>query len=203
MTESHLWTPMTGHKKQQLRKELRHLLRTMVGSLKLAKEVQLAKNLSDVLKRLDPEGRAIIGGYAPLADEANWLGNLKLTANQKLSFPASCPSDQNDFSMSFFLCAYEELEVNSDFGVEIQVPPKGSQEVKPDILLIPGLGFSASGQRIGRGKGYYDRYLKEYKGHRVGICFTEQLSDGIPTEDYDQNIHILVTDKNIYHCQQN
>ena len=63
------------------------------------------------------------------------------------------------------------------------------------LVLCPGLGFTAAGHRIGRGKGYYDRFLAglDPSCPRVGIAFREQLLDALPVEPFDQPMSHLAT----------
>ena len=55
-----------------------------------------------------------------------------------------------------------------------------------DFILVPGVGFSPNGYRLGRGKGYYDKFLSKYSNlFTVGVCFREQFYLDIPTEPHD------------------
>ena len=68
--------------------------------------------------------------------------------------------------------------------------PNGHQHVLTphsiDFALIPGVGFSPNGYRLGRGKGYYDKFLsKQTDLFTVGVCFREQFFLDIPTEPHD------------------
>ena len=70
-------------------------------------------------------------------------------------------------------------EEQSDGDACIEMPPI-------DFALIPGVGFSPSGYRLGRGKGYYDKFLSKYSNlFTVGVCFREQFYLDIPTEPHD------------------
>jgi len=67
------------------------------------------------------------------------------------------------------------------------------------LVAAPGLAFDRSGNRLGRGKGYYDRFLSRARaaGARlvvIGICFSEQLLDGVPRTGTDQAVDGVVTD---------
>lgn len=57
---------------------------------------------------------------------------------------------------------------------------------KIDLALIPGVSFDRKGNRLGRGKGYYDRLLPRLSSYNIGICFEFQLSEEIPTEAFDR-----------------
>ncbi len=62
-----------------------------------------------------------------------------------------------------------------------------------DVVLVPGLAFSPSGARLGRGGGYYDRLLKDCPAVKVGICLDCQLIDGVPRDDWDQTMDFIAT----------
>ena len=61
-------------------------------------------------------------------------------------------------------------------------------------MLVPGVGFSLEGYRIGYGKGYFDRILKNFNGISICPCYDELLSDILPTDKFDMKINILVTE---------
>jgi 5-formyltetrahydrofolate cyclo-ligase len=70
-----------------------------------------------------------------------------------------------------------------------------------DLVLIPGLAFTRSGKRLGRGKGYYDRFLarcfRKFKKHpfTLGLAFKQQIVSDIPTTDTDIILdQVLYTD---------
>ncbi len=68
-----------------------------------------------------------------------------------------------------------------------------------DVVVTPGLAFDRSGNRLGYGGGYYDRYL-ERMGHtaiRIGIAFSLQIVDRIPAEPADQRVDVIVTDQEV------
>lgn len=66
-----------------------------------------------------------------------------------------------------------------------------------DLVLVPALGYTPAGQRIGRGMGFYDRFLsqKDFMGVACGLAFEEQVVEALPTQDHDQPVHMLVTDR--------
>jgi 5-formyltetrahydrofolate cyclo-ligase len=68
-----------------------------------------------------------------------------------------------------------------------------------DLVLVPGLGFSPNGARIGRGGGFYDRFLAQatFQGTTCGLAFEEQVLESLPMMPHDQHVNMLVTDTGI------
>jgi len=66
-------------------------------------------------------------------------------------------------------------------------------------ILVPGLAFSANGERLGRGAGFYDRFLAQNPAAlRVGIGFFEQVVNSVPHESFDQKLDIVLTDREVF-----
>ena len=65
-----------------------------------------------------------------------------------------------------------------------------------DLIVVPGVAFTAAGQRMGRGRGYYDRYLSQpgVRAVKVGVCFAHQLVVSLPVEPHDVTMDRVVTD---------
>lgn len=75
--------------------------------------------------------------------------------------------------------------------------------VEPDeieLILVPGAGFSETGCRMGRGAGFYDRFLAQAQGFRLGITCDRLLRETIPTDAYDQQVDALVTETKCIRC---
>ena len=66
----------------------------------------------------------------------------------------------------------------------------------PDLVLVPGLAFTRAGHRLGRGGGFYDRLLagRAKDALKVGICFSLQLLETIPTEAHDAVLDAVISD---------
>ncbi|MBU0577361.1 5-formyltetrahydrofolate cyclo-ligase [Patescibacteria group bacterium] len=73
-------------------------------------------------------------------------------------------------------------------------------EDKLDLIIVPGVAFDTHGNRIGMGKGFYDRYLEHlHKAPKVALAYQEQVLDQLPKDPYDEPVDIIITDKNIYY----
>lgn len=66
-----------------------------------------------------------------------------------------------------------------------------------DMVLVPGVAFDKDGYRLGYGAGYYDRFLQEYKGIKVGLCFELQRVDDVYRDEHDISMDYLITERGI------
>ena len=80
-------------------------------------------------------------------------------------------------------------------------PPAEAVSVAPgeiDLSVIPCVTCSRKGERLGRGGGYYDRFLKDYQGTAAALCRESLMRNNIPLEEHDVNLPLIVTDKAVY-----
>ena len=76
------------------------------------------------------------------------------------------------------------------------VEPIGENDpISPDLVILPLVAFDRDKHRLGRGKGYYDRFLSHYVGQTVGIAFSVQEVDCVPTERFDVSLQTIITEK--------
>ena len=98
-----------------------------------------------------------------------------------------------------------------DFGelapgyIGIPEPPVSEKQMNindADIVIIPGAGFDASGNRIGYGGGYYDRLLSGLQKDIpvIAPAYEEQIEDCIPSEPHDIRVQLIVTDRRVIRC---
>ena len=91
----------------------------------------------------------------------------------------------------------------ADAGKQVSIMPTSLRDEAqlrlpfiPDLVLVPGLAFSPDGRRLGRGGGFYDRLLsgRANAACKLGICFSCQLLDAIPTEEHDAILDAVISD---------
>lgn len=68
---------------------------------------------------------------------------------------------------------------------------------KIDMVVVPGIAFDRKLNRLGRGKGYYDRFLAKISAPKIGICFDFQLFDEIPAESTDIKMDYIVSENEL------
>jgi 5-formyltetrahydrofolate cyclo-ligase len=61
-----------------------------------------------------------------------------------------------------------------------------------DLVVVPGVAFTLSGDRLGHGKAYYDRFLSGLRAATVGACFSEQVVDELPVEAHDVRLGVVL-----------
>lgn len=146
--------------------------------------------------------------------------SFKLT-NQLIKFLTSLPELQSQVGAAYLPLkaeiapAYQELlkaypcslsfpilhEGEMLFGIPNGMP-KGSTWLEapyvpadPEWLLVPGVGFDLGGARLGRGKGFYDRYLADKDVLTIGLAWTEQIVKKIPVEKHDCHMDFIITEE--------
>lgn len=61
-----------------------------------------------------------------------------------------------------------------------------------DLAIVPGVAFDKMNNRLGFGKGYYDKLLPEMKAYKIGVCFDFQFFDEIPYDNYDVKMDLVI-----------
>lgn len=101
----------------------------------------------------------------------------------------------------YFIKDFFELQAGA-FG--ILEPPADSNRLAPveqfDLVLVPGLAFDRTGRRLGAGKGYYDRFLAPVTAPKIALAFAFQIVDKIPIAAHDQQVDVIVTEKEVITC---
>lgn len=72
-----------------------------------------------------------------------------------------------------------------------------------DIIIVPGVAFGLDGTRLGRGAGYYDRFLsRAEKAKKIALCREAALEESVPTEPHDEKVDIIVSERRIVKIQR-
>ena len=121
------------------------------------------------------------------------LFNIAKDREIKVAFPISI----KDLSVLDFrvVSSFDELSIGA---YNICEPSENSEKAifsDRSICIVPALAFDRSGNRLGYGKGFYDRFLNSFTGLSVGVTFDELLCDTLPTDAYDVPVNIIITDK--------
>ena len=174
--------------KKQLRKEIRE-----------AKKCQLAEKLvtysSTLFEHIEKHPRFIASKtilcYHSLGDEVQTHGFVeKWHTLKKILLPVV----QGDILV---LRHYTGKDCLKEGAFKIE-EPEGENYTRfheIEFSLIPGMSFDRHGNRLGRGKGYYDKLLPLLHSYNIGICYQFQARENIPTEPFDQPMDEVWTEE--------
>ena len=139
-----------------------------------------------------------IAGYYPSNYEVNILSFLEKVSKKK--FKIALPVINSSGGMSFKSWIFREPLYVNKFGI---LEPKSSEKkIIPDLIMVPLVAFDNQLNRIGYGKGYYDRILKKIKNTKkkivtVGIAHSFQQCKTIPVNKHDFKLDYIFTEQGI------
>ena len=100
-------------------------------------------------------------------------------------------------NMNFHLYTGANNISTGTFGI---TEPNNTKQIpleEIDLIIVPGVAFDHNKNRIGRGRGYYDRLLSENNKPVIGICFDFQLLEYVPTERHDIKMDMVITESTV------
>ena len=150
-----------------------------------------------IKKHFDKE-KITIAAYYPVNYEVNILNFLKIASKKemKIALPVIKPKNR----MCFKTWPFEQPLYVNNLG--ILEPKKNNMEANPDLILVPLVAFDSKLNRIGYGKGYYDRKLSEIKKNKkntisVGVAYSFQKCKVIPAKKHDYKLDYIFTERGI------
>ncbi len=172
---------MKAMEKNELRRWMRRMNRAVPPEVRAA----ASKAIFEGVERSEAFRQArCVGLFCALADEPSTEGVAARWA--ATGRRVVVPRVEGD-AMRFFDYDPQHLMCGA-FGIE---EPAADATLCPpeaiDLLVVPGVAFTAAGDRMGRGRGYYDRYLScaAFRGRTVGVCYAHQLVASLPVEPHD------------------
>lgn len=188
--------------KKFLRKRAKDALKEYCSDVELMKEAA-ASVVASVTSSDEYKKASVVLGFMPMEDEVNILPLLEqaLKDGKKVAVPKMSETGNdmefyfvNDFSNSF----------STDNKYKIKEPSENCSKLSPEgipcdaIVFVPGLVFNLEGARLGRGKGYYDKYLSRIcdveKKIICGVCFTICVTKAVPMEENDFRVNYLLNE---------
>ena len=182
------------HDKISLRKRSL-LIRKTKHRIKKKFNFQLVFNL---IKKHFNKRKIIIAGYYPSNHEVNIVNFLEEASKKK--FKIALPVVKSEKKMMFASWIYKDPLYVSKFG--ILEPKQSSKEIIPDFIMVPLVAFDNKLNRIGYGKGYYDRSLQKISKIKkkiitLGIAYSFQKCMNIPVNKYDFKLDYIFTEQGI------
>lgn len=186
--------------KNGLRLKMKAIRRDMPPSQKAACDEEIR---STFLQSTSYTRSSVILTYVSTEIEVDTLQIIcaALSDGKRVACPRCIDGTRNmDF---YYIESLEELKPRT-FGVpEPEANPSRLYhgELHP-VCIVPGLAFDRWGYRLGYGKGYYDRFLSEYRGWTVGLCYSDCVEYKLPHGRYDRAVDRLITEKFLRRCSE-
>jgi 5-formyltetrahydrofolate cyclo-ligase len=177
----------SAERKTALRSHHREIARRVSMQPELVQRI--VQNLEKVLT-----ARMKVAVYMPLSDELDIQSGL---AKSLGTYELCYPRVQGEALEFYQFVKNEKVFLKNAMGVKEPHPAYSVRVplVQIDAVIVPGLAFDRKGCRLGRGKGFYDRGLANYKGVKVAACAKAQLtSEDLPAEPHDVFMDLIVTE---------
>ena len=171
-------------------------IRRRIRSLRDSMDTALADRLSEIITKkalmLDIiKDNSDFMIYRSFGNEVRTDGIIKalLGMGKRVAFPITVGDDM--------IAAIPESDSfrRDRFGIEI--PEKYTVMDKPQVIFVPLIACDGDRNRIGFGKGYYDRYLSRVNGFKIGICYDFQIVSHIEKMPWDVPLDIILSEKNV------
>lgn len=167
--------------KKELRQEIRDIKRQFTSE-------QLSELSLDVIRRLLIHPLMISAEtvlmYYSLPDEVNTHEAIDTLLNTGKTVILPAVADDKNMGLRYYR-GTQDL-ISGSYNI---MEPNGALFTtyeNIDVAVVPGMSFDSHGNRLGRGKGYYDRFLSKIpNAYKIGICFDFQKKELIPTGPYD------------------
>ncbi|MBR2300498.1 MAG: 5-formyltetrahydrofolate cyclo-ligase [Bacteroidaceae bacterium] len=172
------------------KKEIRAFVRNTLKSITVDERLLRSDNIAKQLLSLDELYSArVIALFVSLPDEPDTALLLNELSNRCRVVVPRIGGDTMEF---YDYC--EQTLSSGSYGI---LEPSDGEAVAPrdiDIMIVPGVAFTIEGHRMGRGKGYYDKYMSRegFRALKIGICLAPQILEWLPCEPHDIKMDIII-----------
>ena len=174
--------------KNRLRKEIRNKRESMSREEIAEKSRIITRKFlnSDYYKNSN-----VIMSYISIKNEIDMkeINEKIISDGKKLILPVI----ERENIKSVQIDSYENME-EKKFGVIEPISGKEVDKSEIDLIIVPGVAFDIKGNRIGFGKGYYDRFLKGYSGKKIVLAYDFQVVENIDAEEHDERVEEIITE---------
>ena len=170
--------------KDKLRKEYIEIRKNIDNKEKRNNEI-----FEKVINSEEYKNNKLILTYVSLNDEVDTFKLIKYSLNNGKE--VAVPKCEGNIICFYYIHSIYELEKGNYDIFEPQNCNKVSN-FEESICIVPGICFDKLNNRIGYGKGYYDRFLKEYNGTKIGLTYDKCISKIIDTNKFDVKVDKIV-----------
>lgn len=133
----------------------------------------------------------------------HFFGSSLFTAAQAIMLYVAIGSEVDPAEIGDVAFARHKRIYVPDYSGLLEVSTSGVRRgdpAAPDVIVMPGVAFDMKGNRLGYGKGWYDRFAKRLRPNaiHVGLAFDAQVVDELPLQEHDIPIDVLITESGLY-----
>ena len=172
------------------KRKIRQAVRAEIAKLSDEEKKSLSAQIFSELDNSNEVCNAsVIALFISLPDEpqtANFIEQL-LSKNKRVVVPRIEGEEMNFYDIS-------EGVSEGAFGIMEPIATSPILPAEIDVMIVPGVAFTRNGARLGRGKGFYDKYLshKDFHAYTIGVCYPCQVVENLPTEEHDKQLDLVV-----------
>lgn len=190
---------------KDLKKDLRIYYKNIRAKLKEEYKLNLDYIIYSKLFSLkEYKNSKIIMTYVSKETEIDTFNIIKKVLKDKKSVAVpKCIPEQK--LMEFYIINSLDDLKTGNFGIlePIKSKCKILNNYHDSICIVPGFSFDYEGYRLGYGKGYYDRFLNNFAGITVGICYSDCVTKKLPHSYFDKPVNLVITDEYIINIGEN
>ena len=177
--------------KDHLRQRLRRARRSLTSGERQVANGRICTSLIALLSASRP---IALASYLALPDEVDLaqVHHYWWSLGQAVWLPRVCGPGQ----LAWHLVSSLEQVACGSYGIQEPDPELAQRGDLPAaaLVLVPGIGFTTDGARLGQGGGFYDRVLSTHQGHAIGVGYACQLVESVPHEIHDRQVGQLLID---------
>ncbi len=178
--------------KDDLRKKLKAMRRSLSAAEIAASSEKINKRLKDVLS-----DKRCVMVYLSSFKEVCIDDTIRVLLGNG-AIAAAPVTNEADFSITPFRLTDLNSVMHGAYGIREPLKNQRIDKRVVEAVIVPGIGFDRNGGRIGFGKGCYDRFLSDFDGLKIGVCYDFQLVDKIETDKNDIPMDVIITESGCY-----
>lgn len=180
-------------KKLQLRSKYKKIRQNMDKEKKQLLDTALYENF---VNNIEYKQAKTILAFVSKDIEVDTTEIIKKAFNDNKTVAVPLCNTEEKLMDYYVINSFDDLEKGSYGLLEpIKERCKKITDFSSSVCMVPGLVYDQCGYRLGFGKGYYDRFLTDYHGVTVGVCYSRCIEQELPRGFYDKPIDLVITDK--------
>ena len=179
--------------KRRLRKRYKKLRRECPPEVKARLDKSLTEQVLGMEEYKNAQKLFIFVSSSIECDTSRIISDA-LNSGKKVAVPRC--TEKTGIMHFYYISSKDDLSSGA-FSL-LEPDPEKCERVKnlsTGLCVVPGLCFDMEGYRLGFGKGYYDRFLDDFGGVTVGICYSKYIEKQLPRGVHDRHTDILVTER--------